>query len=117
MSFNDDPLESVGEAGQGRPVTDRPAALQEFARALTVCRDALTRDDANASYAMMREPIATLASMGCRAGVPPERVVADLKELLSRLPTFQAKDVLERSDMMGQVVTLAITSYFAKKAD
>lgn len=91
MSFNDDPLESVGEAGQGRPVTDRPAALQEFARALTVCRDALTRDDANASYAIMREPIATLAAMGCRAGVPPERVVADLKELCPVSPRSRRK--------------------------
>ncbi|MGH7617109.1 MAG: hypothetical protein ACREPM_07775 [Gemmatimonadaceae bacterium] len=65
----------------------------------------------------MRAAIATLAMMANRSGIPHERLLVDLKEMVVKLPHFQERPVPARDDMMRDLVTLTIESYYARKAD
>ena len=88
-----------------------------FAGALEVCRDALIAAPFNPVYAAMREPVAALAATASRDGVPPEHLLHAFKEVLSRLPRFEESDPLTREEVVGELVSLAITSYYARQAD
>lgn len=108
--------EPTGNTARRAPRVDDSV---RFSDALAVCRAALlsTSVEVEAPYTAMRQPIAVLASVAYRGGTPPERLIADLKDVLARLPHFEAKNALARGDMMRDLVTFAITSYFARKAD
>ena len=116
MALESHASEPAGNAGPHAATADASA---QFAVALNTCRRELlsTATNVEAPYASMREPIAALASTAYRGGIPPERLIAELKELLARLPHYEARNASVRGDMMRDLVTLAITSYFARKAD
>jgi len=93
------------------------ASSEQFAVAIVACRDVLLEASAEAPNPAMREAIATLAGMARRGGIPPERLLAELKDVLARLPQFEAQNVVARDDMVRDLVTCAIQSYFAQRAD
>lgn len=117
MSLEHRTPESTGAAAQQPGPPGESPPFDEFAYALAVCRDALSKANASASYRKMREPVTVLASAACSAGVAPERVVVELKALLSQLPRFEERDAAAERAMMDQLITRAIISYFAPKAD
>ena len=100
-----------------KPHPDITERASQFAGALEVCRGALIAAPFNPVYAAMREPVAALAATASRDGVPPEHLLHAFKEVLSRLPRFEESDPLTREEVVGELVSLAITSYYARQAD
>lgn len=72
-----------------------PSAAEsaQFAVALEACREALaSKGSADTSLGAMREAIAILAAMARRGHIPPERLLAELKELIGKLPQIPRKE-------------------------
>jgi hypothetical protein len=92
-------------------------ASARFIAAIESCQEALSCAHPDPLHAAMREPVARLALESRTCGVPPERMIAELKDVLARLPQFDVRDGNARGEMMRELVSLAITSYFAPKAD
>lgn len=96
---------------------DQARSLAEFATAIRVCSDTLRLMPSDPPYVELRQRITMLATSASRLEIPPERLLAELKRLLSELPRYEAKDLLARSEMMDDLITHAIESYFAPRAD
>ena len=89
----------------------------EWVAALRVCRDALADASAEAPLSLMRKVVGRLATAAHRLSIPPERLIVGLKEVLAELPQFDVMHAATRNNVMRDLITSAITSYYAPRAD
>jgi hypothetical protein len=98
-----------GRSSTARIATSDP---QPFFDALDACEARLRTFPADEPVREMRPTIAVLAARAKRNGVPAERLLKQLKELLFRLPHFGSRQPAERGAMMHQLVSVAIDAYY-----
>jgi hypothetical protein len=103
-----------GAARDAAPVRERS---EDFSVELAACRHTLARLPADGPLKQLRNPIVQLAEGARRRGVSPERMIAELKGVLFRLPQFERRRAIERGDMMHQLITIAINAYYARNDD
>ena len=86
--------------------------------ALSSCReqlrDQLTRDFTPESLA---QPIRKFATLASREELPPERVLALIKEMIKGLPAMEKKTPGDRAELTARFVETAIKAYYGKGAD
>ncbi len=61
----------------------------------------------------MHEAVCRFAEQMQRAGVPPERALAQLKEAILRVPEVSARPAMERGELLRILVESAIRAYYA----
>ncbi|HEY9227084.1 MAG TPA: hypothetical protein VIP11_10585 [Gemmatimonadaceae bacterium] len=87
-------------------------AFARFDSALDRCRSDLAVVAADAPVRQMFGPVVRLSGHARRTGVPPEKLLAALKELLGRTPKFAALDPSERDDATEKLVNLSIEVFY-----
>jgi hypothetical protein len=92
-------------------------ASDDFSSDLRICHDALAAFPADGPLKPLRGPIVVVARAARNHGVTPERMIAELKPILFRLPQFEIRRAIDRGDMMHQLVTVAINAYYARPDD
>jgi len=90
--------------------------------ALDACRDKLHGQlERDASPDALRGPIREFATLARRLDIPPERVLAMIKRVLSGVPAFERRDGGERADLTARFAQIAIQAYYSegdkKRAD
>jgi hypothetical protein len=88
-----------------------------FAAELERLRNALVGLPLDAATKRFRAPLLVLARAARQQEIPPERLIAELKAVLFRLPHFDARRAVERGEMMHQLVTIAINAYYDRTDD
>jgi hypothetical protein len=88
-----------------------------FIAALDGCEEALAHIPADAPVKRLRGPVIMVAEAARSDRIAPERLIADLKAMLFRLPHFESRRAIERGDMMHQLITAAINAYYDRADD
>jgi hypothetical protein len=84
-----------------------------FAAALGVCRAALDEQLATGqSPKSLRGSVAAFASLAHKQCVPPERVLAVFKQMVSQLPTIQRNAPDERAQLVALLARMMIDAYY-----
>ena len=81
--------------------------------ALSVCREKLREQLAgDFSPESLREPIRAFAALARREEMPPERVLALIKDMVRGVSRLESKTPGERADITTQFVQMAIQAYY-----
>jgi hypothetical protein len=105
------------QAGVLKSSTSAAPSSPAFIAALDRCEVALTRIPADANVKRLRSPVILVAEAARNDRIAPERLIADLKAMLFRLPHFESRRAIERGDMMHQLITAAINAYYDRADD
>jgi hypothetical protein len=95
------------------------AGLSTPDHALRACRTALEREFRLANEPRLdsvREPLRQLSEASKRTGIPPERMIVQLKSLLDSIPLFESLPAATRAAARSRLVQLAIKAYFPESA-
>lgn len=112
----------IDRASEDRRVySDRraPGAHELIEAALGVCRDELNHELesnvaqlADNSIQSWRKPVEAFAVLASRHDVPPQRVLAAFKKMVSELRPVQRLAINEREDLVRRLVEAAIEAYY-----
>ena len=85
-----------------------------FSMALTACRYELeSRLDGHWTHATFHGPISALAALAHRHEIPPQRVLAVVKDMVLQLVHLERIRTTEKNEIMQVVVKMAIDAYYA----
>ena len=90
-----------------------PQRSTSLSRALSDCREQLQAQIAQQfTPESLQQPIRRFAALARREEMPPERVLALLKEMLHGVASFGSKTPGERSEITTHFVQMAIQAYY-----
>src|SRR5687767_8146756 len=105
---------AAGSLPQGSSDVDRRnfAVRLAVSAKLTECRVALQEQLVpGASAELVREPVVEFSTLARKHGVPPERLLAVFKEMLTQIPEIGNRDIGERSKLISVLVEMSIAAY------
>jgi len=108
----------AGSLPQGsRHVERRDTAVRLAVTAkLTECRVALQEQLVpGASVELARKPVVEFSTLARKHGVPPERLLAVFKEMLTQIPEIGNRDMGERSKLTSTLVEMSIAAYYSAR--
>ena len=99
-------IPSVSIPDVDKQPTSIPAALMAVQEAVQLH----AREGSGVEY--LRKPVRSLCVLAQQTGMPPQKLVVELKQALSVVPEVHNMAYERRDDVRKRVVALAIQSYF-----
>jgi hypothetical protein len=85
--------------------------------ALENCRQSLHRQLlVGLSPDTLRAPIREFATLARERQIPPERMLALIKDVLRGVPDFERRNGTERLELVGQFAQIAIHAYYSDES-
>jgi hypothetical protein len=101
------PMEPADRNGYSMPHTRRDVLDRVREEVQEHARDRAPLDE-------LRQSLDALATLAKEDGVPPERLIVELKQALSEVPTLRGLEPQARSDITASLVLRAIEAYYTE---